>query len=83
MAQVVKNPLVFCTMRNPLASYEGDIRDVGQENALKEAWQSIPVFLPGESQGQRSLVGYSPWGCKESNATEVTCTHRHSENAEI
>ena len=54
MALVVKNPLVFCTII--LASYAGDIRDIGQENALKEAWQSIPVFLPGESQGQRSLV---------------------------
>ena len=27
-------------------------------------WQPTPVFLPGKSQGQRSLVGYSPWGCK-------------------
>ena len=31
-----------------------------------------PVFLPEESQGQRSLVGYSPQGCKESDTTEVT-----------
>ena len=30
----------------------------------------LPVFLPGESHGQRSLVGYSPWGRKELNATE-------------
>ena len=29
-----------------------------------------PLFLPRESQGQRSLVGYSPWGCKESDTTE-------------
>ena len=29
--------------------------------------QSTPVFLPGESHGQRSLVGYSPWGRKESD----------------
>ena len=29
-----------------------------------------PVFLPGKSHGQRSLVGYSPWGCKESDTTE-------------
>ena len=68
MALVIKNPLVFCTII--LASYAGDIRDIGQENALKEAWQSIPVFLPGESQGQRSLVDYSPWGCKELDTTE-------------
>ena len=40
-------------------------------------WQPTPVFLPGESHGQRSLVGYSPWGCKESGMTErLTHTHK-------
>ena len=34
-------------------------------------WQPTSVLLPGESQGQRSLVGYSPWGCKEPDMTEV------------
>ena len=38
----------------------------------KRAWQPTPGFLPGESPGQRSLVGYSPWGRKESDMTEVT-----------
>ena len=33
-------------------------------------WQPTPVFLPGESHGWRSLVGYSPWGLKESDTTE-------------
>ena len=33
-------------------------------------WQPIPAFLPGESHGKRSLAGYSPWGCKESDMTE-------------
>ena len=37
--------------------------------ALKEY---APVFLRGESHGQRSLVGYSPWGCKEADAPEAT-----------
>ena len=36
-----------------------------------------PVFLPGESHGQRSLAGYSPWGCKESDTTEAT-EHAHT-----
>ena len=31
-----------------------------------------PVFLPGESHGQGSLVGCSPWGCKELDTTEAT-----------
>ena len=33
-------------------------------------WQSTPVFLPGELYGQRSLMGYSPWGRKEQDMTE-------------
>ena len=36
------------------------------------AWQPTPLFLPGESHGQRSLAGYSPWGRKESDMTEAT-----------
>ena len=38
----------------------------------RRAWQPTPVFLPGESHGQRSLAGYSPWGHKELNTTKVT-----------
>ena len=33
-------------------------------------WQPMSVFLPGKYHGQRSLVGCSPWGCKESETTE-------------
>ena len=36
----------------------------------KRKWQPTPVFLPGEFHGQRSPVGYSPWGHKESDTTE-------------
>ena len=36
----------------------------------RRKWQPITVFLLGESHGQRSLAGYSPWGCKESDMTE-------------
>ena len=35
-------------------------------------WQPTPVFLPGDSHGQRSLVGYSPWGCKTVGHDLVT-----------
>ena len=38
----------------------------------RRAWQPTPVFLPGESNEQRSLVGYSPLGQKESDTTKVT-----------
>ena len=36
----------------------------------RREWQPSPVLLPGKSHGQRSLVGYSPWGRKESDATD-------------
>ena len=36
----------------------------------RRKWQSTPGLLPGKSHGQRSLVGYSPWGRKESDTTE-------------
>ena len=37
----------------------------------RRKWQPTPVFLPGESQGQQSLMGCCLWGCTESNTTEV------------
>ena len=41
----------------------------------KRKWQPTPVFLPGKFHGQKSLVGYRPWGLRESDMTEHTCTH--------
>ena len=38
----------------------------------RRAWQPTPVFLPRKSSEQRSLVGYSPWGHKQSDTTETT-----------
>ena len=38
----------------------------------RTAWQPTPVFLPGESHGQRTLEGYSPWDWEESDKTEAT-----------
>ena len=37
-------------------------------------WQPTPVFLPGEAHGQRNLMGYSPWGRKESDTAERLST---------
>ena len=39
------------------------------DNPWRRKWQSTPVFLPGESHGQWSLVGYSLWGHKELDMT--------------
>ena len=38
----------------------------------RRKWQPTPVFLPGKSHGQRSLLGFSPWCCKESDTTDPT-----------
>ena len=38
----------------------------------RRKWQAIPVFMPGESHGQRRLVGYGPWDHKESDMTEAS-----------
>ena len=40
-------------------------------------WQPTPVFLPGKLHGQRSLVGYNPWGCKESDMTVIKQTKQN------
>ena len=57
----------------------GEARDIGSipvsaRDPWRRKWQPTPVFLPGESHGQRSLAGYSPWHRKESNISEHTCT---------
>ena len=48
-------------------SIPGSGRSPGEGN-----WLPTPVFLPEKPHGQRSLAGYSPWGCKESDMTEAT-----------
>ena len=41
-----------------------------REIPWRRKWQPTPIVLPGKFHGQRSLVGYSPWGRKESDTTE-------------
>ena len=57
------------------------VRSLGGEDPWKRAWQPTPVFLPGESHGQRSLVGYSPQGHIVLDMTEENehaCMHQKS-----
>ena len=63
-------------VKNPPADV-GDVRDIEfnpwvRKIPWREARQPTPVFLPGESHGQRSLAGYSPWGLQELEMTEAT-----------
>ena len=46
------------------------VQSLGREDLLEKEMQPTPGFLPGKSHGRRSLVGYTPWGCKESDTTE-------------
>ena len=52
-------------------------QSLGEEEPLEKEMATSPVSLPGESHGQRSLVGYSQWGPKESDTTE-RLTHTHT-----
>ena len=52
------------------AAQETWVQFLGQEDPLEKEMAPTPGFLPGESHGQRSLVGYSPWSCKEEDMTE-------------
>ena len=47
----------------------------------RRKWQPTPVCLPGKSHGQRSPVGYSPWGLKELDRTEATTDQIRSDQS--
>ena len=73
---------VMLVVKN-LPANAGDVRDGFHPQVRKipcrRAWQPSPVFLSGESHGQRSLMGYNPWGLKELDSTEVTkCVYTHT-----
>ena len=53
------------------------------DSIRRRKWQPTPVFPPGKSLGQRSLVGYSPWGCKESDMPEQLSTHNYTRFPQI
>ena len=86
------SPLPFCfphsssfpggTVITNLPPNARDSRDssliLGSGDVLEEEMALTPVFLPGKSHGQMSLVGYSPWGHKESDMTEHAPTPPHS-----
>ena len=59
-------------VKNVLVMQETRVQPLGREDTLEEGRQPTPIFIPGESHGQRSLVGYSPWGHKELDITDMT-----------
>ena len=58
------------TVKNLPAMQETWVRSLGWEDPLEKDMATHSSILPGESHGQRSLSGYSPRGCKESDTTE-------------
>ena len=60
--------LVAQIVKNLSAMQEMQVQSLGLEDPLEKL--PTPVLLPGEFHGLRSLVGYSPWGHKESDMTE-------------
>ena len=64
------NSLVAQTVRNLLAMQEPQVQSLGREDTPEKGMPIHSSILPGEFHGQRSLVGYSPWGHKESDTTE-------------
>ena len=56
-------------VKNLPAIQETWVQFMGQEDPLENRMATTPVFLPREFHGQRSLVGYRLWGCKESDTT--------------
>ena len=69
--------LVAQTVKNRPAMEDTHVRSRGLEDTLEEGMATLLSTLAQEkSHGQRSRVGYSPWGCKESNMTEHACMQR-------
>ena len=76
-------PLQYSCLENPMdgGAWQAAVHGVAQGRTRlsnftfmhrRRKWQPTPVFLPGESQGQGSLVGCRLWGHSESDTTEVT-----------
>ena len=76
MALAVKNPPANAGDRRDGGLTPGEV-EMGRI-PWRRAWEPSPVGLPRESHGQRSLVGYSPWGHNELDMTEAT-EHTHSQ----
>ena len=59
------------------------VQSLGQEDPLEEGMATHSSILPGESHGQRSLAGYSPWVHKESDTTERLSTYTQGTVSDI
>ena len=66
-------PLSMCSCGNPQKAFLSILHFRSSQGVWRRRqWEPTPVFLPGESDGQRSLVGCGPQGSKRSDSTEMT-----------
>ena len=69
-------PHLIIAMLLLLGSQETQVQFLGWDDPLEKEWSLTPVFLPREFHGQKNLVGYRTWRCKEPDATErLSLTH--------
>ena len=76
-AHIRQYKMIWCSYQSlyiscsfPLVQWSIIILDKYSKVMRRRQWYPTPVLLPGKSHGRRSLVGYSPWGHKESDTTE-------------
>ena len=74
----LRAPLVAQLVKNLPATWETWVQLLGWEDPLEEEMATTPVFLPGESHGQRSLVVHSPWGCDRATKQSTLYLLRES-----
>ena len=72
ICSLLDSTLVAQTVKNLPIMRETWVQSLGQEDPLEKEMAAHSILLPGESRGQRTLVGYSPWGHKELDMTEAT-----------
>ena len=77
----LKGPPVAQLTKNLPAVQQTSVQSLVRKIPWRRERQATPAFLPGESHGQRSLVGYSPWGCKALDMTEQTVYILHAQFA--
>ena len=70
LEEIVGASLVAQMVKNLPAMQETHVLFLDGEDPLEKEWQPTPVFLPRKLHGQRSLMGYSPWGHKMSEMAE-------------
>ena len=68
--QTLGASLLVQTVKNLPAMQETWVQSLHWEDPWRRGWQPTPLLLLGDFHGQKSLVGYSPWGGKELDKTE-------------